>query len=62
MTQTTLLEKALAKVKENGFKYTKKRETLLDYLIKCNRYVAAREVYNYLNDQFPGLSYDTVYR
>ncbi|WP_288227673.1 Fur family transcriptional regulator [uncultured Enterococcus sp.] len=62
MTQTTLLEKALSKVKENGFKYTKKRETLLDYLIKSNRYVAAREVYDHLNDQFPGLSYDTVYR
>ncbi len=62
MTQTTLLEKALTKVKENGFKYTKKRETLLDYLIKSNRYVSAREVYNHMNGQFPGLSYDTVYR
>lgn len=58
----TLLEKALATVKENGLKYTKKRETLLDFLIKNNRYVSAREVYEHLNQLYPGLSYDTVYR
>ncbi|MGM0237747.1 fur family transcriptional regulator, zinc uptake regulator [Enterococcus sp. AZ103] len=58
----TLLEKALVTVKDNGFKYTKKRETLIDFLIKNNRYVAAKELYDYMNDLFPGLSYDTVYR
>lgn len=62
MTETTLLEKALVKVKENGLKYTKKREALLQFLIKNNRYVAAREIYDFLNECFPGLSYDTVYR
>ncbi|GCF93465.1 transcriptional repressor [Enterococcus florum] len=62
MAQPTLLEKALFKVKENGFKYTKKREALLNFLIKKNRYTAAREIYEHLNGLFPGLSYDTVYR
>ena len=34
----------------------------MSYLIKRNRYVSAREVYEFMNETFKGVSYDTVYR
>ena len=51
----------LETLKNNGFKYTKKREALLTYLVKRNRYVSAKEVFDYMNQEFKGVSYDTTY-
>lgn len=62
MSQQSIIEEALATIKEHGFKYTKKREAMITYLAKKNRYVSAREVHEHMNELFPGLSYDTVYR
>lgn len=62
MTQTSLIDQALVTMKEHGFKYTKKRAEMLTYLAKRNRYVSAKELHQHMNEQFPGLSYDTVYR
>ena len=58
----TNIEQALETMKASGLKYTKKRELLMSYLIKRNRYVSAREVYEFMNETFKGVSYDTVYR
>ncbi|EOL42119.1 fur family transcriptional regulator [Enterococcus phoeniculicola] len=62
MNNQTLIQQSLDCLKENGLKYTKKREALLTYLIKRNRYVSAREVHEFMQEDFPGLSYDTIYR
>lgn len=62
MQSQDVVQKALAVTKENGLKYTKKREALIRFLADKNRYVSAREVHEYMNELFPGLSYDTVYR
>jgi Fur family zinc uptake transcriptional regulator len=63
MIQTkSAVQQALETMKENGLKHTKKREALITFLIKRNRYVSAREVYEFMNEQFKGVSYDTVYR
>ena len=62
MKKQTLIEQSLEILKNNGFKYTKKREALLTYLIKRNRYVSAKEVFDYMNQEFKGVSYDTIYR
>ncbi|MFV0558381.1 MAG: Fur family transcriptional regulator [Enterococcus sp.] len=62
MDKQTLLEQALATIKDHGFKYTKKRAELISYLVKKNRYVSAKEVHSYMNELFPGVSYDTIYR
>ncbi|KAF1295815.1 transcriptional repressor [Enterococcus sp. JM4C] len=62
MNQQTLIQQSLDCLKDNGLKYTKKREALLTYLIKRNRYVSAKEVHHYMQESFPGLSYDTIYR
>ena len=45
MVQTkSTIQQSLETMKANGLKYTKKREALITYLIKRNRYVSAREV------------------
>lgn len=62
MAQTALIDQALTTLKDHGLKYTKKRELLLLFLIRNNRYVSAREIYESMSEKFPGLSYDTVYR
>lgn len=62
MEQQTVIEEALKVLKSNGFKYTKKREELIAYLAKRNRYVSAREIHEHMKEKFPGLSYDTIYR
>lgn len=35
---------------------------MLTYLVKRNRYVSAKEVFDYMNQEFKGVSYDTIYR
>lgn len=62
MRQMTLVEQSLAVMKQKGYKYTKKREALLTYLIQCNRYVSAKDAYQFLQKEYQGISYDTIYR
>ncbi|MGX7023867.1 Fur family transcriptional regulator [Vagococcus hydrophili] len=49
-------------MKENGYKYTKKREEILLFLIQENRYLGAIEVFDFMNKKHSGISYDTIYR
>lgn len=53
---------ALAVMKEQGYKYTKKRETMLTFLMSEDKYTSAKEVYAFMNQQYAGISYDTIYR
>ncbi|MDR0921522.1 MAG: transcriptional repressor [Lactobacillales bacterium] len=62
MPTVSAIEKSLAIMKENGLKYTKKREEMLCYLARCNRYVSAKEIHTQLSAIFSGLSFDTIYR
>ncbi len=62
MKNQTLIEHAMTTLKENGFKYTKKREAIITYLVKRNRYLPAKEIHEYMSEKYPGLSYDTIYR
>ncbi|MBL1227448.1 Fur family transcriptional regulator [Enterococcus sp. BWR-S5] len=56
------VEESLDVMKANGLKYTKKREAIITYLIKRNRYISAKEVYEFMNQEYKGVSYDTIYR
>ncbi|HCM90153.1 MULTISPECIES: Fur family transcriptional regulator [Vagococcus] len=56
------LESAIKIMKENGYKYTKKREEILLFLIQENRYLGAIEVFDFMNKKHSGISYDTIYR
>ncbi|MBN2908206.1 transcriptional repressor [Polycladomyces sp. WAk] len=54
--------RALEKLKANGYKYTGKREMMVQLFAEENRYLSAREVLDHMQKAYPGLSFDTVYR
>lgn len=56
------LNEALSLMKDEGYKYTKRREDILDVFAKQRRYMTARDLLNEIKDVYPGLSFDTIYR
>ncbi len=56
------LDSAIKVMKDNGYKYTKKRADILIHLIKENRYIGATEIFDFMNNRYQGISYDTIYR
>ncbi len=56
------VEEALRLLKERGFKYTGKREEIIRICAAEKRYLSAREIMEQMKEQYPNLSFDTVYR
>ncbi|WP_026676323.1 Fur family transcriptional regulator [Fictibacillus gelatini] len=54
--------RAIKLLKEEGYKYTDKRKHMLQLFADEKRYLSAREVQEFLKTNFPGLSFDTIYR
>ncbi|KGR91567.1 Fur family transcriptional regulator [Ureibacillus massiliensis 4400831 = CIP 108448 = CCUG 49529] len=49
-------------LKENGFKKTDKRELILNMFSETEKYLTARDLLAVLKKDFPGMSFDTIYR
>ncbi|WP_088006341.1 Fur family transcriptional regulator [Indiicoccus explosivorum] len=56
------LEKAWKLLKNNGFKETEKRDRILRQFSGNDKYLTARDLLDVLQKDYPGISYDTVYR
>ncbi|MDG5788770.1 Fur family transcriptional regulator [Evansella sp. AB-P1] len=56
------LEEAMKMLKEKGYKHTDKREDMLALFSKEKRYLAAKDVLEFLQHKYSGLSFDTIYR
>lgn len=56
------VKQALAILKKNGYKYTGKRRQMVDIFCEQERYLSAKEMLDLMQKDYPGLSFDTVYR
>ncbi|MBO8171225.1 MAG: transcriptional repressor [Bacillaceae bacterium] len=53
---------ALQLLKDKGYKYTGKREKMVRIFADQKRYMSAKEVLSHMQEDYPQLSFDTVYR
>lgn len=56
------VKRAIAKLKEAGFKITERRVAMLEVLSNTDRHQTAKDVTQKLTPKFPGISPDTIYR
>ncbi|MFL0505098.1 Fur family transcriptional regulator [Ureibacillus sp. 179-F W5.1 NHS] len=49
-------------LKDNGYKKTDKRELILNMFEDTDKYLTARDLLSVLKKDFPGMSFDTIYR
>lgn len=56
------LTRAWEILKDNGYKKTDKRDLILTMFSETDKYLTARDLLLVLKKDFPGMSYDTIYR
>ncbi|WP_042458465.1 Fur family transcriptional regulator [Neobacillus dielmonensis] len=56
------VHEAIQHLKDHGFKQTGKREDMLQLFADSDKYLTAKDVFDQLKDDYPGLSFDTIYR
>ena len=49
-------------LKEANFKVTKKRLRMIELFMQDDRYLSAKEIQTMMSNEYPGISYDTIYR
>lgn len=56
------IDTALNLLKDHGYKYTGKRETMVRMFATEKRYISAKDVLERMHEEYPQLSFDTIYR
>ncbi|MCG7332802.1 Fur family transcriptional regulator [Salinicoccus roseus] len=50
------------RLKENNLKITQKRMRMIELFLQEDRYLSAKDIQELMNKDYPGISYDTIYR
>lgn len=53
---------AMVLLKKHGHKVTNRRKDILDFFGKQDKYHTAKDLYEFMDRTYPGISFDTVYR
>lgn len=53
---------AIARLKKRGYKVTNRRKYMLQFFEKEDKYYPAKTLHEQMEKQYPGISFDTVYR
>jgi Fur family zinc uptake transcriptional regulator len=56
------LEEMLQVMRDKGYKYTGKREEMIRIFVREKRYLSAKDMLKFMQEDYPALSYDTIYR
>ncbi len=56
------VDNAVKALKDKGYKMTHRRNEIIHYFSELDGYRTAKNLYEHMEDEFPGISYDTVYR
>lgn len=56
------VEQALEQLRQEGYKYTGKREDMIRHFASEKRYMSAKELLELMKEGYPNLSFDTIYR
>lgn len=57
-----LLEEAINLLEDSDLKITERRMRMIELMFAENRYLSAKEVKHLLQEDYPGISPDTIYR
>ena len=55
-------EEAIDIIKANGHKYTNKRREMVDIFVAEDKYINAKHIQQKMDENYPGISFDTIYR
>lgn len=59
----SFVDESMQVLHEAGYKYTKKRADMLNIFdVEGDYFLNAKEIQQKLEDQYPGISFDTIYR
>lgn len=56
------VEKAIKRLQDNGHIMTNRRKDILMYFYNNDKYRTAKDLYDYMEKHYEGISFDTVYR
>ncbi|MCE5038164.1 Fur family transcriptional regulator [Staphylococcus auricularis] len=55
-------DNAIQILKEHGHKYTNKRRDMIDIFVSEDKYINAKYIQLKMDKNYPGISFDTIYR